>query len=132
MIFKKGQWRPVPLPLFAHPRVWINMHQYFWISPTILQNACIMFRLCQGSECAWSSYMLNRLLRMSWVLIVSEFWIWYCCICRGYIEFWIFLNMTQYALIMLEYDSVCLNIRQYSRTWLNIAECLWIDLTMSE
>ena len=31
--------------------------QYLWIFLNILENACIVFWLCQGSEYAWSSYM---------------------------------------------------------------------------
>ena len=32
-------------------------------------------------------------------------------------------NMSQYASIKLEYDSLGLIDPQYARTWLNIAEC---------
>ena len=94
--FSKRGWEGI----IAHPRVWINMHQYLWISLNISENACIMFWLWQGSKYAWSS----------WVLDVPEFWILHGCICKGYTEFWICLKMAQYASIMPESVSVWLNV----------------------
>ena len=46
-----------------------NMPKYSW--------KCLnkLFWLCQGSEYAWSSYMLDRLLKMPWVLNKPVFWI---------------------------------------------------------
>ena len=47
----------------------VNMPKYPW--------KCLnkLFRLCQGSEYAWSSYMLDRLLKIPWVLNKPVFWI---------------------------------------------------------
>ena len=120
-------------PLVAHMWVWINKHQYPWISLNILENAWMLW-LCQDSEYAWSSYMFNRVLKclfMPQVLNVSEFQIWYSCICKGYTRFWICLDMAQHD-SMPEYASICLNAPQYAWTWLNSAECPWICLKMTE
>ena len=47
----------------------VNMPKYPW--------KCLnkLFWLCQGSEYAWSSYMLDRLLKIPWVLNKPVFWI---------------------------------------------------------
>ena len=92
-----------------------------------------LFWLCQGSEYAWSSYMIiDRLLKMPLVLNKPGFWIWHGRICKGYTEFRMCLIMAPYALITPEYASVCLNVPQYAWTWLNIAKCPWICLKMLE
>ena len=39
---------------------------------------------------------------------------WHGCICKGYAEFWICLNMAQYVSIIHEYASICLNVPQYA------------------
>ena len=44
-------------------QVWLNMHQYPWISLNILGNAWVN---CSGY--AWSSYMFDRFLKMPWAL----------------------------------------------------------------
>ena len=51
------------------------------------------------------------------------FWIWYCCICKGYTKFQMFLIMAPYTSIMPEYASIYLSAPQYAWTWLNLAEC---------
>ena len=102
------------------------MLEYLWISLNILENACIMLWLCEGSEYAQSSYKFDRLLKMFQVLNVSEFWIWHSCICKGYTEFWICLNMAQYALIMPEYALMSLNMPEHNWISLNIPEYVWI------
>ena len=51
---------------------------------------------------------------------------WHGCICKGYIDLWICLNVAQCALIMAEYTSICLNVPQYTWPWMNIAEYPWI------
>ena len=80
-----------------HQSICLNISRYPW--------KCFnkLFWLYQGSKYAWSSYMFDRLFKMTWVVNVSWFWIWHGCRCKGYTEFWICLNMTQYA-------SICLNM----------------------
>ena len=95
---KKKKTTPSCLP--------VSVDQYMWISLNILSNACIIFWLCQGSEYTWSPYMFGRLLKMRWVLDRSEFWTWHSFICKGYTEFSICLNMTQYASVTTEYVSM--------------------------
>ena len=86
----------------------LNMPKYPW--------KCLnkLFWLCQDSEYTWSSYMFDRLFKMSQIINVPEFWVWHGCICKGYTEFRRCLKMVQYASIMPEYGSVCLNIPQYA------------------
>ena len=110
-------------PVFAHLSVWLNLHQYPWISLNILENA--------WTNCSdyvhrnYFSRVLNMtdhlacstLLKMPCVLNVSGFWIWHGCICKGYAEFWILLNIAQYASIMPGYVAVCFNVPQ----------CAWIN-----
>ena len=52
-------------PPIACMQVWLNVHQYPWISLNIL------FWLWQGSKCAWSYYMFDRLFRMPQFLNAS-------------------------------------------------------------
>ena len=66
-IFKKGRGRPPPSP--EYPSMSVYMPKYPWKSLNKL------FWLWQGSEYAWPSYMLDRLLKISWVLKKSGFWI---------------------------------------------------------
>ena len=91
--FQKGQGRPPPTPpskpvSFAeYASIYLNIPKYPW------KWLNKLFWLCQGSEYAWSSFMFNRLLKMPWVLNMSGLWIWHDCICKGYTESWICLNM---------------------------------------
>ena len=83
-----------------------------------------LFWLSQGSEYAWSSYMFEKLLKITPVLNKPGFWIWHDCICKGYTEF----QTSDYTWIIPEYASTCLNNAQYAWTLLNIAECPWLSL----
>ena len=77
-------------------------------------------------------YVLIQVFKVSSGSRYVGFWIWHGCICRGYTEFWISQNMTQYAIIMPEYASICLNVPQYALKRLNIVECCWRSLNISE
>ena len=119
--YQKRQGRS-PLPFSCAPvsateyaSISLNMPKYPW--------KCLkkLFWLCQGSIYAWSSDMLHKLLKMFWVLNQPEFWIWHCCICKGYTEFRIGLIMSPYVLIMSDCVWICLETPQYASTWLNIA-----------
>ena len=88
-----------------------------------------LFWLCQGSEYTWLSYIFDRLLKMYQVLNVAGFWIWHGCICRGYTQFWICLNIAQYASIMSEYASI---MPGYTLMSLNMPEHGWILLNVPE
>ena len=114
--FQNGEGRTPLSSLVACLWVWLNMHQYPWI-----------FRLCQGSEYAWSSYIFDRLLTIPPVLNKPGFWIWRSCIYKGYAESQ-YIWYAPYTSIMTEYASTCLNVPQYTWIWLNIAECLLICL----
>ena len=85
----------------------MNMPKYPW--------KCLnkLFWIYHGSEYAWSSYMLYRLLKVPQVLKKPEFWISHGAICKGYAEFRICLVMAQYASTIPEYASVCL-MSQYA------------------
>ena len=76
--------------------------------------------------------MFSKLLKMTSVLNKPGFWICHGCISKGYTVYRMCLIMTPYVSIMPEYASICLNIPQYAFPWLNIAECHWICLKMSE
>ena len=89
-----------------------------------------LFRLCQGSEYTWSSYMFDLLLKMPPVLNKPGFSRWHGCICKGYAEFQICQIMAPFTSIMLEYASVCFNAPHYAWIWLNISEYPWICLKM--
>ena len=123
-IFKKGK-RDLPslLPtLVAFLWVWLNMYslnmpKYPWKYLTKL--LC----LCQGSEYAWSSYLFDRLLKMPPVLNKPGFWTWSVGICKVLCR----VTMAPYASVTPEYPSICLNVPQYAWTWLNVAECTWIN-----
>ena len=132
-IFKKARGDlPSPSPLVERLWVWMNIHQYPWISLNTLENARINCCVYARAEYAWSSYIFDRLLKMPRDLNKAGFWIWHGCIRKGYAEFLTCLIMAPYASIMPEYSSVCLNITQYDWTWLNITECHWVCLKMSE
>ena len=78
--------------------------------------------MCQGSKYAQSSNMFDRILKMSQVLKKQGFWIWHGCLCKGYIDFRIFLIMAPYTSIMPKYVSI------YLRT----ADCPWLGQKMPE
>ena len=107
--------------------IFLNATKYSW------KYLNKLFWLCQGSEYTWSSYIFDRLLKMPWTLNVPGLWIWHRYIWKGYTEFWIWLNMTQYASIMPGYVTICLNVPQYAwdeNSWmsvLNIPENGWIN-----
>ena len=122
-IFKKGQGRTFTFPQVAWLWVWLNMHQHLWISLNILEKTILTMSGLWNSS---SSYMFNRLLKMPQILNVPGFWIWYGCVSKGYTEFWICLNMAQYASIMPE----CLNMLQCPSICTNMAEYCWMSLNM--
>ena len=94
----------MPVSAAEYVSISLNMPKHPW---KYLNN---LFWLCQGSECAWSSYMFDRLLKMPLVLNKPGFWILYDCTCMGYTEFCICLIMAPYTSIMPEYVSVCFNV----------------------
>ena len=98
----------------------LNMPRYTW------KWLNKLFWLCQGSEYVWSTYMFGRLLKMNPVLNKPGFWSWHGCICRGWVEFRIYLIMAPNASITPEYAWICLNVPHYALTWLNIPECPWM------
>ena len=116
----------MPVNVTEYAPIFLNIPKYPW--------KCLnkLLWLCQRPEYAWSSDMFYRLLNMPRVLNVPRFSIWHDCICKGYTEFLICLNMAQCASIKPGYASRCLNVPQYSWRSLNITECLWICLKMSE
>ena len=110
---KKGRLGlPLPLPSCVP----VSIVEYVSISLNILKCPwkCLnkLFWLCQDAKYVWSPYMFDRLLKVPQFRIAQEFWIWHRCICRGYANFWTCLNMAQYASIMPEYVSICLNVSQ--------------------
>ena len=78
--------------------------------------------MCLGSKYAQSSNMFDRILKMSQVLKKQGFWIWHSCLCKGYIDFRIFLIMAPYTSIMPKYVSI----------YLNTADCPWLGQKMPE
>ena len=102
----------------------VSAAEYALISLNILKYPwkCLkkLLWLCQGSECAWSSYIFDMPLKMPRVLNVQRFWISHGCVCKGYTEFWIRLNMPQ----------ECLNMPQYALMTLNMPGNGWISLNM--
>ena len=90
------------------------------------------FWLCQGSKYAWSSFMFDRILKISLVPKKAGFWIWRGCICKGYLEFRIFLIRVPYTSRIPKYASKCLNVPQYAWKWPNIPEFSWIGQKMPE
>ena len=102
-------------PLVAHLWVWLNMHQYPWISLNLWKYLNKLFWICQGCEYAWSSYMFDKLLKMPRVLNISRFWM---RIMRLYMQ-------GLYRVIMSEYGSICLNVPEYAWTLLNVPEYTW-------
>ena len=94
--------------------IFLNNPKYSW--------KCLHNVLCHNSEYSWWSYMFDKLLKMPRVLNVSEFWIWHGSIWKGYTEFWIYLNMAQCASEIPEYASICLNVPEFTWTWLKMPE----------
>ena len=58
-----------------------------------------LFWLYHCSEYAWSSYLFDRLLKMTPVLNKLGFWIWHRCIRKGHAEFRICLIVDPYGSI---------------------------------
>ena len=68
-IFKKGRGGLPSPPLVARLWVWMNIHQYPWISLNTLENARINCCVYARAEYAWSSYIFDRLLKMPWMIL---------------------------------------------------------------
>ena len=125
-IFKKGQESPplpppscAPVSVAEYASVSLNIPEYPW--------KCLskLFWLCQVSECTWSSYMFDPLLKMLRVLHVPGFWIWHGCICKGYTYFWIYviwLNTLQQCLTMPQYALMSMNMPEHSWILLNVLD----------
>ena len=113
--FSKRAGEASPLPFSFTPRVWLNMYQYPWISPNILENAWINCWLCQGSEYARSSDMFDKLLKVAWVLNKP----------KGCAEFQICLIMAPYTSIMPEYALMFLNMFEHDWILLTAPEYAW-------
>ena len=79
-----------------------------------------LFWLCYSSKYAWTSYIFDRLLKLSRILNKPGFWICHSCICKSYAEFQIFLTMSPYA-------SISLNISEYCWMSLDMPENAWIN-----
>ena len=58
---------------------------------------------------------------------VPALWLWHGCIHKGYSEFWVCLNMAQYASIMTEYALMSLDMSEYV---LNVPEYAWINCSV--
>ena len=108
-----------PLSVAEYASIFRNIPAYPW--------KCLkkLFWLHQDSEYNWSSYMCDRLLKMSWVLNMLGFWIGHGCIYKGYNEFWIWLNMDQYASIIPEYAIISLNMTKHGWMLLEVPEYTW-------
>ena len=108
--------------------VWKQNNAWVWLYmyETFLENAWIN---CSDYTRVWN--MLDHLT----CLTGFGRWLGFL-ICQGYVEFCICLNTTQYATVMPQYASICLNIPQYVWTWLNIGLSkslyCWIFLNMSK
>ena len=119
-IFKKGQVRPAQLLSYLRAcecgLICFNISECPW--------KCLnkLFWLCQGSEYAWSSYNARQAYKdasgSKCARVLNMARLYMQGLCR--------------ILNMLEYDSIFLNVFQYAWPWLNIAECPWISLKMSE
>ena len=64
------------------------------------------------------------ILHVRQALNLPGFWIRHSCICKGYAEFWICLNMAQYASVMPEYALMFLNMPEHGWVLLNVSICL--------
>ena len=111
----------VPVSVAEYALISLNMPKYPW--------RCLnkLFWLYRSSGYAWSSYMFDRFLKLSWVLNKPGFWTWHNCMCNSYAKSRIRLIMVLYASIMPEYASVRLSAPSI---YLNIAEYYWIFLNI--
>ena len=55
-------------------------------------------------------YSFISIEQSTWISTMPVFWIRHGCICNGYTEFWLSLNMVRYASIMPEHDLMSVNI----------------------
>ena len=108
----------VPVSLANYASISLNMSKYSW------KYLNKLFWLCQRSGYTWSSYMFDRLSKKPRVLNKSGFWIRHHCICKGYVEFQIYLIMALNASVIPEYALICLNVPQYTWACLDKLFCL--------
>ena len=122
---KAGEASPSPSPLVSHLWAWLNMHQYFWLSLNILQNAWINCSDYASSEYIWSFCMFHRLLK-TWQVwkCARVLWIWRHCICKGYSFFWICVNMAPNV------PQQCLNMHCPLTMFLNMPGNAWINFSV--
>ena len=109
----------VPVSVAKYASISLTIHKYLW------KYWNKLFWLCQGFEYAWSSCMLDRLLKMSGVLNVRGFWIWHGSICEGYTEFWTWVNMAQNASLIPEYTLMFLSVSEHDWILLNVPKYAW-------
>ena len=122
-----------PVIVAQYDSISLNMPKYLWMMMMNDDELLLwygwptkLFWLCQASE--YGSYMFDRLLKMPAVLNKPGFWIWYGCICKGYLEFRLCLIMVPYASIMPEYASIKHNaLSKPAHGWilLNVPEYTW-------
>ena len=122
----KSAWRFYFGDIFWVPIAFQRYHLYsgcdYGISLNILENAWINF-----SDYDRALNMLDlfdKFLKMPQAVNVSGFWIWHGFICKGYTQFCICPRMTQYASIIPEYASICLNKYVSEYAWKSLNKLL--------
>ena len=115
-VLKRGQGRPAPLPPLN-------------ILEKCLHNVLTMLRLWMYLVILYVRQALEEASGFKCVRVFNMVRLYMQGLQR--VDAWC-LNIAQYASIMPKYTSLCLNAPQYAWTWLNIAECLWISLTIPE
>ena len=60
-----------------------------------------------------------------WSSNVRGFWISHGCICKGYTEFWTWVNMAQNASLIPEYTLMSLNVSEHDWILLNVPKYAW-------
>ena len=126
LLFLKRAGEASHSSLVACQWVWLNKHQYPWISLKVLENTWI--------NCCDSVSTLNMHDHLTYLTgfdasgskcakVLNMARLYMQGLCKV-------LNMSEYGSIVLNNASICLSVSQFAWTWLNIVKCPWICLKM--
>ena len=93
---KKGKTDIPHFPLVWCLLVWLNLHQYSWISLNILEIAWIKLR-----HCFWLCQSSKYACYFPYLTVLKMLWIVYASVTQSFEYIWIWSNMPQYALMSL-------------------------------
>ena len=101
--------------MYQYPWIWLNVFANGWTNCSDYSRSLNMH-----------AYLICLTGFEDVSISESRFLNWHGCIYKIYPEFWICLIIAPYASITTVYTQICVNVPEYSWTWLNIPKYPWI------